>query len=103
MGVTKLVDHDLGESIKSLLQVQGEHDQELHDEGLQSDRVWGSYLHGLFESAQVRQALTRLANIPEHRVDLISWQEHQLNLYNSMADLLEANLDLTSVCRYLGI
>jgi adenosylcobyric acid synthase len=103
MGVTKLVDHDLGELIKPLLQVQGEHDQELHDEGLQSDRVWGSYLHGLFESAQVRQALTRLANISEHRVDPIPWQEHQLNLYNSMADLLEANLDLTSVCRYLDI
>ena len=103
MGVTKLVDHDLEESIKPLLQVQGEHDQELHDEGLQSDLVWGSYLHGLFESAQMRQALTRLANIPEHRVDPISWQEHQLSLYNSMADLLEANLDLTSVCRYLDI
>ena len=105
MGVTKLIGSDLGESgsIKPLLQIQGENDQEFHDEGLQSDRVWGSYLHGLFESAQVRQDLTRLANIPEHRVDPIPWQEHQLNLYNSMADLLEANLDLTSVCRYLDI
>jgi adenosylcobyric acid synthase len=105
MGVTKLIAHDLGESrqIKPLLQIQGENDQEFHDEGLQSDRVWGSYLHGLFESAQVRQDLTRLANISEHRVDTIPWQDHQLTLYNSMADLLETNLDLTSVCRYLDI
>lgn len=103
MGVTKLVDYHLGESIKPLLQVQGDNDREFHDEGLQSDRVWGSYLHGLFESTQVRQDLARLANIPEHRVDPIPWQEHQLNLYNSMADLLEANLDLTSVYRYLDI
>jgi adenosylcobyric acid synthase len=70
---------------------------------LQSDRVWGSYLHGLFESAHVRQDLTRLANIPEHRVDPIPWQDHQLNLYNNMADLLEAHLDLSPICRYLDI
>jgi adenosylcobyric acid synthase len=65
--------------------------------------VWGSYLHGLFESAAVRQALTRLANIPEHQPASTTWQDHQQKLYNGMADLLEAHLDLTAIHRYLDI
>jgi adenosylcobyric acid synthase len=101
MGVTKLIDANESSQIKPLLQVQC--DREFRDEGLKCDRVWGSYLHGLFESAAVRQALTRLANIPEHHSDSISWQDHQQKLYNDMADLLEAHLDLTAIHRYLDI
>jgi adenosylcobyric acid synthase len=70
---------------------------------MQCDRVWGSYLHGLFESANVRQALTQLANISEHKPSSQSWQEHQQNLYNNMADLIEAHLELTAIRRYLDI
>ncbi|MCY7333449.1 MAG: cobyric acid synthase [Pseudanabaena sp. CAN_BIN31] len=101
MGVTKLIDAGESSLIKPLLQIEG--DREFHDEGIKGDRVWGSYLHGLFESAHVRQALTRLANISEHQVSKISWQDHQQNLYNQMADLLEAHLDLTSIRHYLNI
>ncbi len=101
MGVTKLIDADDSSLIKPLLQIEG--DREFHDEGIKGDRVWGSYLHGLFESANVRKALTQLANIPEHQVSKISWQDHQQKLYNQMADLLEAHLDLTSIRHYLDI
>ena len=102
MGVTKLINGIDAEQVKPLLQVLQIHgDREYYDEGITSDRVWGSYLHGLFESANIRQALTQLANIPEHQPAAISWQEHQQNLYNNMADLLEAHLDLTPIHRYL--
>jgi adenosylcobyric acid synthase len=60
-------------------------------------------LHGLFESANVRKALTQLANIAEHQTSALSWQDHQQNLYNNMADLLEAHLDLIPMRRYLDI
>jgi adenosylcobyric acid synthase len=108
MGVTKLIDSDCFNSglIKPLLQVEGDRkdrNRGIHDEGIQCDRVWGSYLHGLFESAHVRNALTRLANISEHQVSSISWLEHQQNLYNNMADLLEMHLDLTQIRSYLDI
>jgi len=101
MGVTHLIDGSESSQIQSLLQVQG--DREFRDEGMQCDRVWGSYLHGLFESANVRKALTQLANISEHQISSQSWQEHQQNLYNNMADLIETHLDMTPIRRYLDI
>ncbi|WP_434687772.1 cobyric acid synthase [Pseudanabaena minima] len=101
MGVTKLIDGSESSQIQPLLQVQG--DREFRDEGMQCDRVWGSYLHGLFESANVRKALTQLANISEHQTSSQSWQEHQQNLYYNMADLIETHLDMTPIRRYLDI
>lgn len=102
MGVTKLINGMDAEQVKPLLKVLQIHgDREYYNEGITGDRVWGSYLHGLFESANIRQALTQLANIPEHQPAAISWQEHQQNLYNNMADLLEAHLDLTPISCYL--
>jgi len=101
MGVTKLIDGSESSQIQPLLQVQG--DREFRDEGLQCDRVWGSYLHGLFESANVRKALTQLANISEHQISSQSWQEHQQSLYSNMADLIETHLDMTPIRRYLDI
>jgi adenosylcobyric acid synthase len=99
IGVTKLIEPSL--PIEPLLQIQS--NQNERNEGLKGDRVWGIYLHGLFESAAVRQALTELANISGHHSAAVSWQVHQANLYNQMADLLEANLDLTAIRRYLDI
>ena len=101
MGVTHLIDGSESSQIQPLLQVQS--DREFRDEGIQCDRVWGSYLHGLFESANVRKALTQLANISEHQISSQSWQEHQQNLYNNMTDLIETHLDMTPIRRYLDI
>jgi adenosylcobyric acid synthase len=100
MGITKLIDAIESEKIKPLLQVQNER---IFDEGMRSDRVWGCYLHGLFESADVRQALTQLADISEHYPSSISWQDHQQKLYNCMADMLEEHLDLSSIRQYLEL
>lgn len=101
MGVTHLIDGSESSQIQPLLQVQG--DREYRDEGMQCDRVWGSYLHGLFESANVRKALTQLANISKHQISSQSWQEHQQSLYNNMSDLIETHLDMTPIRRYLDI
>lgn len=99
MGVTKLTETIESSQIKPLLQVQC--DREFRDEGMQCDQVWGSYLHGLFESVNVRKALTQLANISEYQPSSKSWQDHQQNLYNDMADLIETHLDLSQILRYL--
>jgi adenosylcobyric acid synthase len=102
MGVTKLIDQlDQSLPTKPLLQIQS--NQNERNEGLKGDRVWGSYLHGLFESAAVRQALTKLANISGHQSAAVSWQDHQDHLYNQMADLLEEHLALTAIRRYLEL
>ncbi|PZU97662.1 MAG: cobyric acid synthase [Pseudanabaena sp.] len=102
MGVTQLIESNTQDSgIEPLLKIQV--GQTLIDEGLKSDRVWGSYLHGLFESAQVRQTLTKLAGIQEHQASPISWQDYQQSMYYRMADLLEENLDITSISQYVGL
>ncbi|NUN65099.1 cobyric acid synthase [Pseudanabaena biceps] len=102
MGSTNLVDCGLSKfKYLPLLEVQS--DRAIQAEGLQGDRVWGTYLHGLFESAQVRQALTQMANIQEHQTSPTSWQEHQQQMYDNMADLLETYLDLLPIRHYLGL
>lgn len=108
MGVTKLIDGMESIQTKPLLKIQRDgvtsfDSNMIVNEGIQGDRVWGSYLHGLFESSNVRKALTKLAHIPEYQPSIISWQDHQHSLYNNMADLLEAHLDLTSIYKYLNI
>ena len=81
MGVTKLIDGVELEQVKPLLQVlQTDSDRQYYDEGINGDRVWGTYLHGLFESAYARQSLTQLANISQHQPVAISWQEHQQSI-----------------------
>ncbi|ELS33570.1 MULTISPECIES: cobyric acid synthase [Pseudanabaena] len=99
MGNTKSIESDKSWLLPPLLTIQC--DREYRDEGTKGDLVWGSYLHGLFESAAVRQSLTRLANISEHQPALISWQDRQHQLYNEMADLLEAHLNLDEIRNYL--
>ncbi|OIP78043.1 MAG: cobyric acid synthase CobQ [Oscillatoriales cyanobacterium CG2_30_44_21] len=102
MGVTRIIAGDRQDfAIEPLLQVQA--GQNLRDEGLKGDRVWGTYLHGLFESAPVRQALTNLAGIQSHQASAISWQDHQQAMYYRMADLLEENLDMTAISQYIGL
>ncbi len=65
--------------------------------------VWGTYVHGLFESAAVRQTLTRLAGITTHHPNPQSWQQHRQQLYDRMADLLETSLTLDRLCDYLEV
>ncbi|XGV86721.1 MAG: cobyric acid synthase [Limnothrix sp. BL-A-16] len=65
--------------------------------------IWGTYVHGLFESAAVRQTLTHLAGITTHRPNPQSWQQHRQQLYDRMADLLETSLTLDRLCDYLEV
>jgi len=65
--------------------------------------VWGTYLHGLFESSLVRQELAQMANISNYQVSNLNWQSQQQKLYNHMAELLEAHLDLNPIRRYLNL
>lgn len=88
-------------AVQPLLQVQT--GQQSRSEGMRQDHVWGTYLHGLFESAVVRRELIELADIHGYRASTRLWREHQDTLYGAMADLLEEHLDLKPICRYLGL
>jgi adenosylcobyric acid synthase len=97
MGQTRVV-----EPCEALLWTIGP-DGQPRPEGARSPngQIWGTYLHGLFESPQVRSTLTQLAGIHSHDPSQLSWQDHRQRLYDRMADLLEASLTLDDLWRYL--
>jgi adenosylcobyric acid synthase len=77
-------------------------DGALSNEGCRRGNVWGTYLHGLFESALMRAEFARAAGLRGHEVSPASWKAHQQSIYGRMADLIEEHLDLESVWRYVG-
>ncbi|WP_017662082.1 cobyric acid synthase [Baaleninema simplex] len=78
-------------------------------EGLQSrsdansGQVWGTYLHGLFESTAMRQRLARLARVEKYEPGAIPWPVHQASLYDRMADVLEEYCDLDPIRAWIGL
>ncbi len=71
-------------------------------EGIHLNNVWGTYLHGLFESPAIRKSLIETSNINGYQNNPLSWTEHKNKLYSGMADLLEEHVDLTPVWKYLN-
>ncbi len=84
----------------SLLQVQN--GSGFHDEGCQNQNIWGTYLHGLFESPSMRQRLARDAGIKGHEASATSWREHQRAVYDRMADLLDEHLNLEAIWNHVA-
>lgn len=70
-------------------------------EGMCQDNVWGTYLHGLFESPVMRERLIHAAGIDGFNANPIKWSAHKSSIYEGMADLLESHLNLESVWRYV--
>lgn len=68
---------------------------------LANKNIWGTYVHGLFESPAVRRKLMQLAGVSHHQEADITWADHKQQIYDQMADMLEEHLDLTSVWQYL--
>ena len=65
--------------------------------------VWGTYLHGLFESTAMRQRLAQLAQVKDYQPGSIPWQQHQFQLYDQMADILEEYCDLAVIREWVGL
>lgn len=70
-------------------------------EGMRRENVWGTYLHGWFESPELRAAVAAAAGMSGHRPHPIPWMEQRQTVYRAMADHLVAHVDLDPVRRYL--
>lgn len=71
-------------------------------EGWRTGNIWGTYLHGLFESASLREELAQLGGLTAFRAAPGSWRQHLQSVYNGMADLLDEHLDLKPLWHYVA-
>jgi adenosylcobyric acid synthase len=95
MGVT-----DPTQSCNALTQV--ENGQRIVPEGSRRNHVWGTYLHGLFESPEVRSELAALAGLKNYSAGQISWRTHLERMYDRMADALEEHLETEEIWKYVA-
>jgi adenosylcobyric acid synthase len=75
---------------------------EWRKEGAALGRVWGTYLHGLFESTLIRKTLARSAGASRHTAPVQPWRQRRQAVYGAMADLLEEYLQLDPLWRYVA-
>jgi adenosylcobyric acid synthase len=70
-------------------------------EGMRTARVWGTYLHGWFESPRVREKIAHAADISGYRAHPKPWAEQRRAVYRAMSEHLAQHIDLEPVKRYL--
>jgi adenosylcobyric acid synthase len=70
-------------------------------EGMRLGKVWGTYLHGWFESPQLRARVAAAAGMHEHRAHPVPWADQRNAVYRAMAEHLAAHVNLDPVRRYL--
>jgi adenosylcobyric acid synthase len=95
MGLTVLT-----QSCGALTQVQN--GQGTKPEGCRLNHVWGTYLHGVFESPAVRSELATLAGLKNYSAAQISWRAHLEQMYGRMADVLEEHVMLDGIWKYVA-
>jgi adenosylcobyric acid synthase len=95
MGVT-----DETQSCRALAQV--ENGQGIGPEGCRRNHVWGTYLHGLFESPEVRSELAALAGLKSYSAGRVSWRTHLEQMYDGMAEALEEHLETEEIWKYVA-
>lgn len=77
--------------------------QGAREEGVRRGNVWGTYLHGWFESPKLRAHVAATAAIAAHRPHAQPWSEKRAAVYAAMAEHVAAHVNLDPVRRYLGL
>jgi adenosylcobyric acid synthase len=70
-------------------------------EGMRYGRVWGTYLHGWFDSPCLRRKVTHAAGMRLHQAHPVPWSEQRRRIYRAMGEHLAAHVNLDPVKRYL--
>jgi len=72
-------------------------------EGVRLGNVWGTYLHGWFESPELRARIAAVGRFTSHRAHPVPWSEQRAAIYAQMAAHVAAHVDLEPVRRALGL
>jgi adenosylcobyric acid synthase len=72
-------------------------------EGMQLGNVWGTYLHGWFDSPLVRARIAAAAGMTHYQPNPIPWSAQRSGVYRAMAQHLAAHVNLDPIRRYLGL
>lgn len=75
------------------------------EEGCRSGNVFGTYLHGLFDSGELMEKLAdwlcARKGIPSGQAEPVSWRRHKERQYDLLAEGLRKALDMTALRRIL--
>ena len=76
-----------------------------HQDGCWQDDVYGTYLHGIFDSdgfrQQLLQMLYRKKGIQPEQHSRLSWQAYREQQYDKLADAVRQSLDLSTIYQIL--
>jgi adenosylcobyric acid synthase len=94
MGATRALTH-----VEPLHRVRDDNGE--RPEGMRLGKVWGTYLHGWFESPELRAQVAAAAGMSDYRPHPVPWADQRNAIYRAMAEHLAANVNLDPVRRYL--
>ncbi|TDX52992.1 cobyric acid synthase [Orenia marismortui] len=101
---------ELGEKVKPLFRITKRSQQEVNvSEGACSEggRVWGTYLHGIFDNQQFRRSfinkLRGEKGLAPLREEKISTEKERKEAYNNLADLVRDNLNMELLYEIIAV
>ena len=86
------------------IEQRGDRPVQVPDGGMSADgRVWGCYLHGLFENDALRHAWLRSLGWQPGQEPAGGWRANYEAAFDRLADVVESALDMAQIDALIGL